>query len=189
MIFDALFSQIQKLVTVTPEEVVTIKSFLQPEIIHKNKILLKQGEICNSIAFISKGYFRIYIQGDPKEVTVHLAGPGEFIAAYASFIQQKKSLENIQALTDAEIILISYEDLQGLYERSHNIERLGRLVLEQHFVKKEERVISFITEPADTRYKLFSENKPDFIKHIPLHYIASYLGIRPETLSRIRARF
>ena len=183
-----LLATLNEIVSLTEQEIRFIQPLLVQKSFRRGTIISKENCFCDFLLFLHQGYLRIFINGDPKEITIHLAGPGEFITAYDSFITRTNSIENIQAITDAEVLLISYDDLQLCYNFSHNLERLGRLVIEQHFVKKERRVISFITEVAEKRYKNFSEKNPLFIQNIPLHYIASYLGISPETLSRIRAK-
>jgi CRP-like cAMP-binding protein len=98
----------------------------------------------------------------------------------------KPSIESIQAIEDCELLVISRKDLLGLYEGDWKWQQVGRVVLEEHYMHQEDRLISMLRQQASERYRLFAEANPEIIQKVPLHHIASYLGISPETLSRIR---
>ncbi|HEX8547348.1 MAG TPA: Crp/Fnr family transcriptional regulator [Cytophagaceae bacterium] len=187
--FTSLFNCIENIVSLSPLEKDRISEKLKVRRLSKGEHLVVENQLCNELIFISNGFFRIYIQHmDGSEITIHLESTGRFITAFHSFISQTPSQEYLMAVTDADIITINHSDLQELYKWSHNLEKLGRIMVEKYFVEKEKRVISFIKEPGELRYKYLLENRPDLLLHIPLQYIASYLGMKPETLSRIRAK-
>ncbi len=186
--FAPLLEYVDSIVPMSEEEMLQIKPLLYSRIVKKGDIIVSGTETCDFIAYINKGYFRIFIDHDGKESTIHLAGPEEWISAFYGFIKRTPNRENIQAITDGEIFFIKYEDLQFLFNKSHSIERFGRLLLEKLFVNKERRVISMITDSAEIRYNNLIKEKPNYILNIPLNYIASFIGVTPETLSRIRAK-
>jgi CRP-like cAMP-binding protein len=186
--FTPLLEYVNSMVPLNEEEMIHSKAILSSMKVKKGELVVKEDEVCDFIAYINKGYFRIYINQEIKETTVHLAGPGEFISAFSGYISRTPNKENIQAVTDAEIFIMRYQDLQNLYNKSHSIERLGRLIVEKHFVLKDKRVISMITDSAEVRYQNLMNKRPQYLLNIPLQYIASFLGVTPETLSRIRAK-
>ncbi|MNI08038.1 hypothetical protein D3C73_610620 [compost metagenome] len=112
----------------------------------------------------------------------------EFITSYSSLLQNAPSFFAIQALMDSQLIVIPYSDFQSLFARHICWERLGRIIVEQLFVKKETRERELLLLSAEARYLLFLEKYGQVVKHIPQYHIASYLGITPVALSRIRKK-
>lgn len=184
----SLLKYIGSVVPLTKEEEAEISKYLTIKNVSRGEHLVSENQQCEELIFITKGYFRIYISHEEEEVTIHLEGAGHFVTAFYSFISRTPSRENLQAVTESEIISIRYDDLQRLYNWNPKIERLGRLMIEKHFIEKEQRVISFIRESGEIRYQNILKKRPEFLLNIPLQYIASYLGMKPETLSRIRAK-
>lgn len=174
--------------TLTDSESNFVAEKFSPVTFKKGEYLLEEGKTCEHLTFIVSGYCRVFVLKDIDENTVHIARDNDFVAAYSSFIGRTPSHEYVQAVTDVEALRITHDDLETLYRNSPKIERVGRLILEHLFVKKENRVIDFIRFSAQERYNSLIENDPDIIFNVPLQYIASYLGIKPETLSRIRAK-
>lgn len=170
------------------EELRVIQSQFRYAEFKKGEYLVQEGDICTELGFIIEGYFRVFIVKDVDENTVHIAGNNDFIASFSSFISRSPSFEYVQALTNAKVLMLSKEGLETLYNTSPKIERLGRVIIESLFVRKENRVIDFIRNSAQERYEGLIQNDPELINNVPLHYIASYLGVKPETLSRIRAK-
>ncbi len=185
---ESLIEMLDSFKTLTESERNFVVERFQPLEFQKGDFLVQEGQVCEQLLFITEGYFRVYVLKDIDENTVHLAGANDFVSAYSSFISRSPSFEYVQAVTDAKGLAISSEDLETLYRNSPKIERVGRLILESLFVKKENRVIDFIKHTSQERYNKLLEVNPEIIFNVPLQYIASYLGVKPETLSRIRAK-
>ena len=166
-----------------------IRSFFEPAIYKKGEYISEYGKVNDKLTFVQQGFCRVYvIDLEGNEVTIHMAGNVDFVGAISSFLTQKPSEEYVQAVTDAVVLNIGYRKLQELYQLRPKWERIGRMIMEALFLRKQQRVISFINETAETRYRNLMERKPDMLLNVPNQYTASFLGIKPETLSRIRSR-
>lgn len=186
--YDQFFIQLQKLIELNEEDEIILRKYWKKETYKKNEFLVEEGKVCTKIVFPYKGYFRIYVMKDINETTIHIGGNSDFISSYASFIQQCPSHEFVQAVTNVECLSITRSALEELYSLGYKWERLGRLIMEALFVRKEARVTSLIKNSAQVRYNELIENQPDIVHNVSLQHIASYLGVKPETLSRIRAK-
>jgi CRP-like cAMP-binding protein len=111
-----------------------------------------------------------------------------WIGDIASYVQQTPAQVHIQALEDSELLLIHHEDKEALFQNVPAFERMFRLMLQRSLVVLQDRFVSTLAQPADVRYQAFLEQYPGIVQRVPQHYIASYLGISPEFLSRVRAR-
>lgn len=153
----------------------------------KGEVLLKENQVCNEIYFIKKGILRSYFfnhQGD--EITNCFAFENEFMASFSSFITQKAAEENIQALVDTELQIISRESLEKLYKLGIHWQEIGRKLTEIEYVTLQKRMISFQKLSGSQRYEELYKNHQKYLQLIPLQYLASYLGVTPRHLSRIR---
>nr|WP_315221986.1 Crp/Fnr family transcriptional regulator [uncultured Flavobacterium sp.] len=153
----------------------------------KGAFLLKENQVCNEIVFIRKGILRSFFfnhQGD--EITNCFAFENEFMASFASFITQNPAEENIQALSDVELQVIDRQSLEMLYKSSSHWQEIGRKLAEMEFVTLQKRMISFQKLSGKQRYEELFQHHQKYIQLIPLQYLASYLGITPRHLSRIR---
>ncbi|SOS73989.1 CarD family transcriptional regulator [Tenacibaculum piscium] len=163
---------------------------LQFRKVKKRTKLLEIGEIEEYISFIDKGIIRFFIpkEDKDKEITFGFCFSNEFVSAYDSFLTQSPTLYELETLTDVEMWSMSYADLQEVYQKTSIGNTLGRISSERLFLIKSKREQSLLNETAEERYlKLFDE-RPKLIKEIPLKYIASYIGVTAQALSRIRRR-
>jgi CRP-like cAMP-binding protein len=152
----------------------------------KNEHITPQGVIENYLSFIESGRVRFYIPDDENELTFNFSFEKEFTCAYDSFLTRTPSDYALQVLGETVVWQISYDDLQKVYAQTSAGNYLGRCAAERLFLSKSRRELSLLKYSAKERYlKLFSE-QPDIVKFIPLKYVASYLGITPQGLSRIR---
>jgi CRP-like cAMP-binding protein len=154
----------------------------------KKGVVLKVGQVEKNLSFLEKGVLRLYIPNMENDMTFGFVFSGNFVSAYDSFLTQTPSRYQIEALTDAELWQISYKDLQEVYANTEIGNEIGRKSAENLFLTKAARELDLLTKTAEERYRnLFSE-RPELIRHIPLKYIASYIGVTPQALSRIRRR-
>jgi CRP-like cAMP-binding protein len=154
----------------------------------KGEHLLAEGEICRHISFIETGLVRYYINKDGEEQTNYFNKEGEFVCDYPSFLPRQPSIVNIQALEDCTVWTIGFEGIQQLYREVRHGERFGRLAIEAVFVSVIAQIGSMYTDTPEMRYQKFLLNYPAIVQRIPQYYIASYVGVKPQSLSRIRKR-
>ncbi|HSA16673.1 MAG TPA: Crp/Fnr family transcriptional regulator [Spirochaetota bacterium] len=153
----------------------------------KNDYFVRQGDQPSRLAFIVSGLFRVYcVTEDGDEKTLAFRIPGQFLAAYTPFLEKKDSWYSIQALSEAELLYLPLDKFKKLSSEHPCWETVVKEYIVSLFIEKEDRERSFLTEDARTRYLIFIEKHPELVKRIPLIYIASYLGITPVSLSRIR---
>lgn len=129
-----------------------------------------------------------YVDAKGRESVKAFPGPGELSAPYAELIQRKPSRTFIQALAPTRLLTFEVARFEALADDSLELQRLARRFLEQHFVAKEQREYEFLQLSAEERYVQFCARRPEHLSHIPQHQVASYIGITPVALSRIRAR-
>lgn len=155
--------------------------------VKKGDYFIREGAICKKVAILKSGLFRsFYYNSDQQEATYCLTFPNNFLTAYTSFITQTPSKESIQALSDAEMIIVSKEELDELQAGGQKWVLFAKNVAEQQYIELENRIFQLQREKAETRYQNLMEEHPEYIQHIPLQHLASYLGISQRHLSRIR---
>ncbi len=163
-----------------------IAAHFRKKLFPKNEILTRSGETEKYLSFIETGIIRFYIPGEEKELTFHFSFDKEFACAYDSFLTRRPSEYALQALRQTTAWQISYEDLQRVYAQTRVGNYLGRFASEKLFLAKSRRELSLLKYTARERYLNLFKEQPEILKHIPLKYIASYIGITPQGLSRIR---
>ncbi|MCE7064690.1 Crp/Fnr family transcriptional regulator [Dyadobacter sp. CY326] len=166
----------------------TVASFFKPELVKKGDYYLKSGKSCTKLSFIQTGMLRVYVGLEDREVTQWISSKGYFITDLSSLIFDKPSRWNIQALTDTTLYTIQKSDY----------DRIGDFIPKWHFTEKlfmahcfatlEDRVFSFLSMTAEQRYNVLFESNREIFNQVPLQYIASMLGMTPETISRIRRK-
>lgn len=177
---------LQQFTSFTPGELDRIDSCFRDLYIAKDKHLVREGQYCRHLAFIVKGLLRVYYWDRGKVVTRYLGMEPSFITSLSSFISQVPANENIEALEDSHLLILSYEDMQELCKEYHAWETLYRKVLEFMFMCTEERIRGFITKTAEQRYQVLCDERPSLIQRVPQKYIASYIGVAPQSLSRLQ---
>ncbi len=160
--------------------------FFRQKALRKNEFFCKAGQFAGGIAFVKEGILRSFFQIEEKETTTFFQIPGSIAVALKSFVRQEKSSENIQALTDAVLMVISRDDLYYLYNENWKWQQVGRVLIEDYYIHQEQRMTTLQSLTAQERYAQFFASYPRIFQHVPLQYVASYLGVSPETLSRIR---
>ncbi|HEX8331181.1 MAG TPA: Crp/Fnr family transcriptional regulator [Segetibacter sp.] len=163
-------------------------SILQVREIGKKQFLLKAGHVSRNICFIKRGMFRCFYSQNSIEVSSWFMKEGDVIISVESFFAQKESKESIQALEDGEVYCIDYLQLQHIYRNFPEFNFIGRVLTEHYYTLSEQRLYSLRMLRASERYLNLMENHSELIQRVPSKYIASYLGVTEETLSRIRSK-
>lgn len=156
--------------------------------VSKGKFLLRPGDYCKDYYYIHKGILRSYIKYGEKEITIWINPEGEITTSIRSISGSRISDEFIQVIENAEMVVIPYDAMRELYERFPEMNKVGRMLLEEYYAASEERVYIAKLPSAEARYQHFINSRPELLNRIPLKYVASYLGITLETLSRLRAK-
>jgi CRP-like cAMP-binding protein len=169
-------------------DLMRVASFFKPEIIKKGDFYLKTGKACNKLSFVKSGMFRIFVELEDREVTQWISTKGYFITDLNSLIFSKPSRWNIQALADTAIYTIEKSDYDRLGEYIPKWPVTEKLFIAHCFTMLEDRVFSFLSMTAEQRYNILFETNRELFNQVPLQFIASMLGMTPETISRIRRK-
>ncbi len=188
MNIDKIVAKISQFIEVKPEEFDTFMQFASVKQLKKNEIWEHEGDLGKLMGFVNNGILRQFYLKEGNEFTDQFYCEGDFVGNFVSYVKQKPSRSAIQALTDTELIVVSFDNVQKMYDLMPSMDRFGRLFAEQRLVEFSDRITSFLLDPPEERYRQLIEEKPNLLVDIPQYYIAQYLGIRPESLSRIRKR-
>jgi len=183
---DQLKNTLLKLVRLTTAEWLAFAQNLEAVNYNKNDLLCPAGHVEQYIYFIHTGLVRVYFQKEAEELTLNFHFENEFVSSFSSFLTQTPSRVAVQALDKIQASRIHYKAIQALYSHSHNGERIGRLIAESLYLAKTNREIDLLSLSAEEQYLNLLQKNPKFISHLSVKHLASYLGIQPESLSRIR---
>ena len=154
----------------------------------KGKLLLKAGEICNHIYFIKKGAVRGFIKEGTKDITTWITAENEVVSSISSLDIRQPALENMQAIENCELLALTYDNFQDLYIKFPEFNIVARKLLQKYYQDAEGRAFIARLTNAENKYRVFIKNYGHLANRIPLKYIASFLGITLETLSRVRKK-
>lgn len=171
-----------------PEEIEYFKSKISTKSIKKHDYFFIPNNTCNELGFVIKGLLRSFIIVDGKEYNIEFYFEDQFVSTFTSFLTHLPSDWTIQAVEKSELMIVTQELLSTLYQRNNCWVMFGKNIFERQTIKKCRREKSLIGENAATRYKMFREEYHEIENRISLYHIASYLGITPETLSRLRKK-
>jgi len=163
-------------------------SRLQRRVFNRKQQVLRAGEVENYVSFIEQGIVRYYVEEGDKDITFELAFENSLAAGYDSFLTRTPVVYSGETLVPTELWSITYADLQAVYAESKVGERLGRLAAEQLYIRKNKRQMWLLKDTAEQRYMRLVHEYSHFLQLVPLKYLASYIGITPQALSRIRKR-
>tara|TARA_B100000767_G_scaffold97041_1_gene93150 strand:+ start:239 stop:814 length:576 start_codon:yes stop_codon:yes gene_type:complete len=179
---------ISNLIKFTDSEWLVIsKDFIEKKI-EKGDFLIEEGEYCNYVGFIDQGLLSYYYLVDGKKYIRGFFFDNDFISSYTSFLTNEKSKSYIEALENTSITLIHKDKLSQLYQKNSKFQQLGRMFTELLFMLVSEKYEDLLLKSPEERYLNLIENRSNVIQSIPQYLIASWLGITPEALSRIRKR-
>lgn len=178
---------IDSIISLTDEELIVFSDSFEVKTLNKNEFFLEEGQICNSIGFVNYGVL-IYFKSmdDGNEVTTDFAFEGDWVTNNLSRLNNSPALINIKAIEDSELLVLKQPVLEDLYTKIPKIERLGRILMEQSYLKIVQLSIDLQVLSATERYERLLMRHPDIFQQVQLYHIANYLGIAPKSLSRIR---
>ncbi|WP_075341935.1 Crp/Fnr family transcriptional regulator [Tenacibaculum agarivorans] len=184
-----LLTYINNISTIEYNTFKELQKYFTPFQLKKNEFFVREGEYAKQIGFLKKGIVRaFFLNKDGKEYTKQFFVGPSIIGAYSALLTKQTNKIAQQALTDCEILVANFTNIEKLYTKFHDLERLGRKIAEFYFLEKEQKEIEMAILNADKRYLIMREQFPTIETIIPQYYIASYLGISPTQLSRIRKK-
>ncbi|HWP83171.1 MAG TPA: Crp/Fnr family transcriptional regulator [Bacteroidota bacterium] len=184
---DLLRSHIQKRVNISDEEFARCRTFFSHKKLRKKQYWLQEGDVCRSIGFVLKGCLRNYtVDAKGEEHIIQFAIEDWWVSDIYSFLSGTPSKEFIDALEDSDLLVLDRSSRDAMLDAVPKMERFFRLLLEANLVATRRRVASLISDSAEQRYLDFLKSYPNLVERVPLNQIASFLGITPQSLSRIR---
>lgn len=187
LMFDLLYKKIQEKIELADDEFNYCKTLFIPKKLRKRQYLLQEGDVCKYQAFVEKGILRSYtIDEKGNEHILQFASEGWWMADLSSFLTGEPSVFTMDALEDAELLLITRDSWELLLQKIPKLEHYFRVLIQNHLITTQKRLLQSLSEQAEERYLRFTKIYPDCVQRVPQHMIASYLGISRETLSRIR---
>jgi CRP-like cAMP-binding protein len=185
--FDLLHAHIERRIHLTREEFSLCTKFFTPRRFKKRQFLLQEGSVCKHLAFVNTGCLREYtVDQKGEEHILQFAINDWWISDLNSFLADTISTHNIDALQDSEVLLLEKEARDTMFEAVPALERFFRLLMESNYVATHKRINDALSASAEERYLVFVETYPELVERVPQSQIASYLGITPQSLSRIR---
>jgi CRP-like cAMP-binding protein len=185
---DPLYTHVRKRIALTKGEYDRCRAFFIPKKIRRKQFLLQEGEVCLHLAFVLSGCLRSYtVDRGGEEHVVQFAIEDWWISDLQSFLSGTSSAYTIDALEDSEILLLEKNARETLLREVPGFERFFRLLMEANYVASHRRIEESLSESAEERYLAFLKSYPALVQRIPQNQIASYLGVTPQSLSRIRS--
>ena len=187
--YELFFQSFNKKVNLTQEEQNVIKSYVTPKKLRKKQYLLQEGDVCKFIAFVEKGALREYsLDENGNEHIIQFGLEGWIISDLYSFLTGEPATYNIDTLEDAELVLISKSAHDELLLNVAKYETYTRLQITGAYIAMQKRLTSIIGSSLEERYSSLMALYPNIVQRVPQHMIASYMGLQPETLSRLRRK-
>ena len=185
----ALVETIRQIIPLHEKDTTLIHTLFQPLLLAKGDYFVQPGQVCPYVGFIQTGLMRYFVNQDGDEKIYSFGLENDFVCDYESFLSREPCLRAVQAIEDSSVVVISFASLQRLFAELTYGERFGRVVIEQVFVKTIGQLVSLYTDSPEVRYQAFLDEYPTLPTRITQYHIASYVGVKPQSLSRIRARW
>ena len=166
----------------------SIMPYFEPKKFKKKFNLLNAGQVSNEVYYLIKGCIRLYCEKDGEELSTYFFTENMFAGSYDSFLSRKPSKVAIETLEECEVLILTHDSQENLYTVFPKMNEFIRKAIEQRFVLLHDLFISYLLNSPEERYLMLQKDRPDLLQRIPQHQIASFLGITPVSLSRIRNR-
>ena len=186
MMHKKLLDYVSDFAHITEGDTDSIKEYFEPVSAGKCGFLIKESKIANHLYFINSGFVRVFHLENGCEITTQIIGPSSLLTSFNIFIKGTAASEAVETITPCEFLRVSKEHHAALYEQSKDWALFCKNVYEKAIAIQEQRIKDILTLSAEKRYLKLISTQPEIIRNVPLQYIASYIGIKPESLSRIR---
>lgn len=184
-----LFDTVEQLIKMSDHDKNLCEKYFTPHTYSKGTIIEKAGTVHSTQNFVVSGHMRnFHFNEKGEEITVDINEGPRFFSSYVSMMERQPSRENIQCITDCEVLRVKRDDIDIMLQESTILKDFTIQVLQYFLEAEKQRITNMGNMTAEARYLHFSQNHPNITRNVPLIYIASYLGIRPESLSRIRRK-
>lgn len=185
--YEQLLNLISQNIQLNEHDQSLCRQYFEPVLLPKNRIIEEEGKVPQYLYFVISGFIRLFYYNEKgDEITTHINCPPGFITSYTNFINQTKSNENLDCITDCELLRITKTDLELLTSESPAFKDFSILVFQQSIAYNENRTKELATLTAEQRYLKIMSEHPEILQNVPMQYIASFLGMNPKSLSRIR---
>ncbi len=185
---DTLVANINNYISLSKEETLILEKSIEKRICEKNEIIFTEGKISEEIYFVSKGCVRLFYNVDGVDKTAFFYTEGQYICAGESYTFNVPAIENYQAIEDTELFVFTKEKIEVLLKEVPKFEIIARITTENELITCQKVIASFVTKSAEQRYLDLLDTQGELFRRVPQQYIASFLGVSPETLSRIKSR-
>ncbi|WPO77683.1 Crp/Fnr family transcriptional regulator [Flavobacterium sp. KACC 22761] len=183
-----LVNLIREIIAIDDTDMVLMENFFESVCCEKGQLLEVENKPTKYLYFINSGFIRIFYNEEGSQITTHINCPSGFISSFNSFINGTNSTDNIECITSCEVLRITKSNLDLLCQESQKWADFARITYEQSVIYNEQRTKDIINLSAEERYLKLLKDNTDIIQNVPLQYIASFIGIKPESLSRIRKK-
>ena len=156
--------------------------------IPKGGFIVKAGQVCHHVSFLTKGLARLFYNFGGKDISIGFVLPGQYTSEYQSFLTRSPAAQSIDALEDVEVIDLGYNDMQQLYKEFPAFQEFGRKIAEMLFIFLNQRNTALLSLSPEDRYRHMIANDPILLQQVPQYMLASFMGVTPEHLSRIRKK-
>ncbi len=187
--YELFFQKLNEKILFSEEEQTIIKGYLTTKKIRRKQYLLQEGDVCKTLAFVEKGALKEYtVDEKGAEHILQFALEGWIISDLYSFMTGEPATYNIEAIEDSEVVLITKSAQEEIFKKVPKYESYSRMQITGAYLAMQKRVNSLISLSLEERYLYFTSLYPTIVQRVPQHMIASYLGLTPETVSRIRKK-
>ena len=185
---DRLIENIKLYASLSEEERSLLLDAVYKKVYAKNELIFSAGKVSNEIYFVTKGCVRLFYNVDGADKTAFFYTEGQFICAGESYTFNIPAIENYQAVEETEIYVFTKSNIKVLLKKASKFEVIARIATENELITCQKVIASFVTKSAEERYVDLLNTQGELFHRVPQQYIASFLGVSPETLSRIKAR-
>lgn len=185
--YDIFYNHLEEKIKLSNKDKEVLQTFFKPVHLVKKQLLLVEGNVCRQLAFVTKGLLKAYHTDEKGNEHINQFSPeGWWTSDMNSYLSGEVSFYSIDAIEDSEVLLLASEEFENLITMVTAMERYFRLLFQNSLITKERRLISSYTHTAEEKYRYMLQSNPDLIARLPQNLLASYLGISPETLSRLK---